>query len=147
MDLLDVMLKRRSIRKYTGESIPEDKIKKILQAGLLSFSSRNFDPWEFVVVNDRELLKALSKCKKAGSAMLSEADCAIIVVGDREKADVWTEDCSIAMTYMHMMAADQGVGSCWIQCRLRETAEGQDSEDYVRKLLEIPENFGVEAIL
>ena len=147
MDLLEVMLKRRSIRKYTGEKISEDKIEKILQAGLLSFSGRNLDPWEFIVVKDREILKLLSKTKKAGSAMLSDADCAIVVVGDMNKTDVWTEDCSIAMTYMHMMAADQGVGSCWIQCRLRESVDGQNSEEYVRSVLNIPDNYGVEAIL
>lgn len=147
MKLLDVMLKRRSIRKYTEEIIPDDIIKRILQAGLLSFSGRNLDPWEFIVVKDKDILRSLSKTKKAGSAMLAEADCAIVVIGDKDKTDVWTEDCSIAMTYMHMMAADQGVGSCWIQCRLRETADGQNSEEYVRGVLNIPENYGVEAIL
>lgn len=147
MNLLEVMLKRRSIRKYTGEKISEDKIEKILQAGLMSFSGRNLDPWEFIVVKDREILKLLSKTKKAGSAMLSDADCAIVVVGDMNKTDVWTEDCSIAMTYMHMMATDQGVGSCWIQCRLRESVDGQNSEEYVRSVLNIPDNYGVEAIL
>lgn len=147
MELFDVMLKRRSIRKYTGESVPEEKLNKILQAGLLAFSSRNFDPWEYIVVKDKETLRSLSKAKKAGAAMLAEADCAVVVIGDSEKADVWTEDCSIAMTYMHMMAADQGVGSCWIQCRLREAADGQGSEQYVRELLGVPDRYGVEAIL
>jgi len=147
MELLDVMLKRRSIRKYTGNPVSEEKIDKILKAGLLSFSSRNFDPWEFIVVKDKNTLCSLSQCKAAGSAMLAEADCAIVVIGDAEKADVWVEDCSIAMTYMHMMAAEQGVGSCWIQCRLRQTSEGESSERYVKDLLSIPEKYGVEAIL
>lgn len=147
MELLDVMLKRRSIRRYTGESVPEEKLRRILDAGLLSFSSRNFDPWEFIVVKNKDALRSLSKCKAVGSAMLAEADCAIVVIGDGEKADVWVEDCSIAMTYMHMMAADQGVGSCWIQCRLRESVDGQNSEEYVRSVLNIPDNYGVEAIL
>jgi nitroreductase len=147
MELLDVMLKRRSIRRYTGESVPEEKLRRILDAGLLSFSSRNFDPWEFIVVKNKDALRSLSKCKAVGSAMLAEADCAIVVIGDGEKADVWVEDCSIAMTYMHMMAAEQGVGSCWIQCRLRQTSDGESSEQYVKNLLDIPEKYGVEAIL
>jgi len=57
------------------------------------------------------------------------------------------EDCSIAMSNMHLMADALGLGSCWIQGRLRETAEGKSTEDYCRELLGVPENFALEAIL
>ena len=147
MNLMDLMLKRRSIRKYTGEAIPQEKLDMIIKAGLMSFSGRNLKPWDFIVVKDKETLKKLAAAKDSGSAMLAEADCAIVVVGNMETTDVWTEDCSVAMTYMHLMATEQGVGSCWIQCRLRTAAEGGDTEDYMRKLLGIPENYGVEAML
>ena len=147
MELLDVMLKRRSIREYTGEEISQDKIDMILKAGLLSPSSRGFRPWEFIVVRDKAVLSSLASAKASGSAMLAQADCAVVVIADMDKSDVWIEDASIAMTYMHLMAADLDVGSCWIQCRKRKTSDGTLSEDYVRQLLCIPENYGVEAIL
>ncbi len=147
MELFDVMLKRKSVRKYTDEKIPADKLEKILQAALLAPTSRNICPCEFIVVQDKETLCQLAKAKNAGSAMLSQATCAIVVVGDSDKSDVWCEDCSIAMTYMHLMATDLELGSCWVQCRLRQSSDGKSAEEYVRNLLSIPENYCVEAIL
>lgn len=79
--------------------------------------------------------------------MIEHADCAIVVIGDTEKSDVWTEDCSAAMTNMHLMADCLGVGSCWVQGRLREASDGRMTEVFIRDLLGIPDKYGVEAIL
>lgn len=79
--------------------------------------------------------------------MLEEADCAVVVLGDSDKSDVWIEDCSVAMANMHLMADALGVGSCWVQGRLREAPDGRMAEDYVRDLLKFPENCKLEAIL
>lgn len=147
MDLLELFRTRRSVRTYTGEAIPAETIDKILKAGLLSASGRARRPWEFIVVRDKDMLNILSKSRIAGAAMLSGADCAIIVVADPEKTDVWTEDCSIAMANMHIMAHSLGVGSCWIQGRLRDAAEGLSTEDYIRDQLGYPEGYKLEAIL
>lgn len=147
MELLKLMQNRRSVRKYTEETVSEDKIEKILQAGLLSASGRAIRPWEFIVVRDREVLNQMSNARAAGAAMLTGADCAIVVLGDETKTDVWTEDCSIAMANMHLMADALGVGSCWIQGRLRMAADGRTTENYLRELLKFPENLKLEAIL
>ena len=79
--------------------------------------------------------------------MIEHADCAVVVVGDTEKTDVWTEDCSAAMTNMHLMADCLGVGSCWVQGRLREASDGRTTEEFIRDLLGIPDQYGVEAVL
>ncbi len=147
MDLLAVMQKRRSIRNYTDEIISRETVEQVLQAGLLAPSSRNHKPCEFITVQDRDRLQKLSKAKAAGSGMLAQAACAIVVLADAEKSDVWTEDAAIAMTYMHLMAVNLGLGSCWIQCRLRESQQGNSTEDYVRQLLSVPSQYRVEAIL
>ncbi len=147
MDLLEIMRNRRSVRKYTEEEIPALKLEKILQAGLLAESGKNLKPWEFIVVQDKEVLVKLSKSRAAGGAMLEHAKCAVVVVGDTEKTDVWTEDCSVAMTNMHLMADCLGVGSCWVQGRLREALDGRTTEEYIRELLGIPDKYGLEAIL
>ena len=52
--MVELLQERRSIRRYTGEAVPEESLKQILQAGLLSPSGHNAKPWEFVVVKDRE---------------------------------------------------------------------------------------------
>ncbi len=147
MDLLEVMRNRRSVRVYTGETVPEDQVEQILKAGLLSASGKNLKPWEFIVVRDKEVLAKLSKSRAAGAAMIEHADCAIVVVGDTEKSDVWTEDCSAAMANMHLMADCLGIGSCWVQGRLREAADGRTTEAFIRDLLGIPDKYGVAAML
>ncbi len=147
MELLEVMQKRRSVRTYTGEAVSEEDVTCILQAGLLSASGKAIRPWEFIVVRNKETLKSMSRCRVAGSQMLEAADCAIVVLGDEEKSDVWVEDCSVAMANMHLMADSLGVGSCWIQGRLREAPGGRTTESYLRELLEFPENYRLEAIL
>lgn len=147
MELLEVMQKRRSVRTYTGEAVAEEDVTCILQAGLLSASGKAIRPWEFIVVRNKETLKSMSQCRVAGSKMLEAADCAIVVLGDEEKSDVWVEDCSVAMANMHLMADSLGVGSCWIQGRLREAPGGRTTEAYLRELLEFPENYRLEAIL
>ena len=78
--------------------------------------------------------------------MLKGASCAVVVLGDSEKTDVWTEDCSNVMMNMHLMASALGVGSCWIQGRLR-TAGGVSTEEIVREILGFPDHLKLEAIL
>ena len=147
VDLLQLLMARRSIRKYTGEGIPQDTLERILQAGLLAASGKNRKPWEFIVVQDRDTLVKLSGSRDHGAAMLESAGCAVVVVADPAKTDVWTEDCSIAMSNMHLMADSLGIGSCWVQGRLREAADGRSTETYVKELLKIPDAYRLEAIL
>lgn len=147
MDLLEVMRKRRSVRTYTEEAVTEEKITCILQAGLMSASGKAIRPWEFIVVRNKETLKSMADCRVAGSKMLSSADCAIVVLGDGEKSDVWIEDCSVALANMHLMADCLGVGSCWVQGRLREAPGERTTEDYLRDLLKFPNHYRLEAVL
>lgn len=146
-DLMDIMLARRSVRQYTSEEIPEAKLDKILKAGLLAPTSMNRQPCEFYLVKNREILTKLSEAKAGGAAMLKDAAAAIVVFGDSDKADTWIEDSSIALTYMHLMATAQGVGSCWVQMHMRRSADGNDAEENVRRILDVPENYRVVGIL
>ena len=147
MKLMDIILKRRSIRKYKNDPIPEDKLDLILQAGLLAPTSKNRKPCEFVVVRNREVLDKLSKAKTGGAEMLAGCNTAVVVIADSEKADTWIEDSSIALTYMDLMAAEQGIGSCWCQIHLRFCADGRDAESVVRGILSLPEKYRIVGIL
>ncbi len=155
MDLLEIMRNRRSVRKYTGEHIEDEKIEKVLQAGMLSASAKARRPWEFIVVRDKDTLEKMALARTHGAAMLKGADAAVVVIADTEKIDVWVEDCSAVMSNMHLMADWLGLGSCWIQGRLRMAAEpdaasgqaGETTEEYLRKLLGFPENYALEAML
>ena len=78
MELKEILLKRRSVRQYTGEQIPKEKLEKILQAGLLAASGRSRRPWEFVVVQVKETLQKLSCSREGAAKMLENAGCAIV---------------------------------------------------------------------
>lgn len=147
MSVLELMQRRRSIRKYTGEAVAEAQLNQILQAALLAPSGRNIRPWEFIVVRNKESLRKMAASRQAGTSMLPDADCAIVVVADETKTDVWTEDCSITMAYMQLAATELGVGSCWVQGRMRQTPDGGSTETYLQQLLDIPANYKLEAIL
>ena len=147
VDVLDAFARRRSVRKYTGEAIPQELLDRVLEAGLRSESGRGRRPWEFVVVRDRAMLDRLAQCREHGSSMLEGADAAIVVVADADVSDTWVEDCSIAMANMHLEASACGLGSCWIQGRMRTAADGRTTQEFVADALGIPDGYSLEAIL
>lgn len=146
MELMDVMLKRRSIRKYNDENISKEQLDKILQAALLAPTSMNRKPCNFMVIENRQKLEELSKAKNHGAGLLKGANKAIAVIADTLVADTWIEDSSIALTYMHLMATDLGLGSCWVQFHLRDK-DGKDSEELVRDILQIDSHYRIVGIL
>lgn len=145
--MLELLLKRRSIRVFADKRIGKTDLRKILQAGLLAPSGNNRKPWEFIVVEDKILLEKLSRAKTAGGEFLKDAPLGIVVLGDVRKTDVWIEDTSIALTLMQLAAESLGLGSCWIQMRNRFHNEKQGAGAFVRELLGVPEGFEVEAVL
>ena len=146
--MMETFLNRRSVRSYTGEAVPMEKLNTIIMAGLSSASSRAIRPWDLIVVRDKDKLIEMSGCRLKGSSrMLAGADAAIVVVGDEERSDVWIEDCSVVMANMHLMASALGVGSCWIQGRDREAVDGETPEDFLRRILQFPSESRLLAIL
>ena len=145
--MIDLLRKRRSIRKYQPKAIEPEKIELLKEALLRAPSSKSSDPWEFIFVNDRDLLSKLSQTKAHGSGFLKNAAMGIVVCGDESKSDVWVEDCAIACILVQMTALSLGIGSCWIQVRLREHQPNQTAEQYVQQLLGIPQHIRVQAII
>ena len=145
--MIELLRTRRSIRKYTDKSIELEKIEILKEAVLRSPSSRNIDPWEFIFIDDRELLKKLACCKPHGARFLEHAALGIVICADGEKSDVWIEDCSIASILVQMVAQSMGLGSCWIQIRKRMYDDKITSEDYIRGLLDVPVRVKIESII
>lgn len=146
-ELLNVFETRRSIRKYTGEPIPEDKLQAILSAGLLAASGKNKRPWELILVRDKLTLARLAKCRVGGTPVIGNADAVVVVLGDTRKTDTTVEDCSIALANMHLMASGLGVGSCWVQGRMREADDGRPAQEYLSDLLGYPAGMQLIAVL
>ncbi|MCR5834438.1 MAG: nitroreductase family protein [Selenomonadaceae bacterium] len=147
MELIDIMRSRRSVRRYTEEKISDEQLKQIVSAALLAPSGHSKYPCEFLIVKNRELLEGMSSCRKGVAKMLSGAAAAIVVIADRDKSDTIIEDSSVAMMNMELMATSLGIGNCWIQVRGREAEDDSTSENYLRSLLDFPENFACQSIL
>ena len=145
--LFDLLKNRRSIRKYLPREVEVDKISLITKAALMSPSSKRSNPWEFVVVQDKETLTTLADCRPHGSQFLAGSPLGIIVTADTTKTDVWMEDASIAAILLQLQAQDLGLGSCWIQVYGRNKDDNTTTESYIRTLLNIPQHYAVLCII
>jgi nitroreductase len=135
MSLLDVIFRRRSIRRYESKQVSNEVLKNILEAGRLAPSADNVQPWHFIVITDPEIKRELSK----GIWRSFIKDSAFTIVGCGDKGYKWsTVDVTIALENMVLAAEAQGVGSCWI---------GAFEEDEVKQLLGIPDNLKVVALV
>lgn len=145
--MLQLLKNRRSSRKYEDKKIESIKLDRILKAGLLAPSSKSKRPWEFIVVNNCETNKKLALCKPFGAKMIAFAPTTICIIGNHKISDVWVEDCSIAATLLQIQCEKESIGSCWVQIRGRAHSENLKSEDYIKDILNIPEEFSVLAII
>lgn len=144
--MIDLLKNRRSVRKYKEDKIDKEVVDKLLKAALLAPSSKNKRPVELVVVDDRETILDLKNCKDKGTLGLETAPLAIVVLGDASRSDVWVEDASVVTTLIQLEAEALGLGSCWIQIRKRKI-DDVDSEEAIRNVLGVPDNFGVLAVI
>jgi nitroreductase len=147
MAMIELLRTRRSVRKYKNSPLDKKTTDLFAEALLRSPSSRGFNSWEFIFVDDKELLQGLSRAKPVGVEFLAFAALAIVILGNDKKTDVWIEDCSIAAINVQLLAHDLGLGSCWGQIRLRPHDTLTTAEAYVQTLLGIPKNLRVNMIV
>ena len=136
MELKDVLLKRRSVRKYTGETVSEAHIDALMHAAMSGPSACNKQPWEFYVVTDPEKLALL---RGASHFTKIHAPMAIVVCGNLSRAlpmqlaDYWIQDCSAATENILLRAVDLGLGTVWCGIHPQKRAEKK-----VADALELP---------
>ena len=141
MSLVDVILSRRSIRRYEKKVISKDVLDKILEVGRQAPSAANRQPWHFIVITDYEIKKELSKglvnrhIKNSAFTVVGCAYTGLWHIGTRKWSIVGT---SIALQNMVIAAWAMGVGSCWI---------GDFRENKVKQLLDIPDKWKVVALI
>ena len=144
--MIELLSNRRSIRKFTSQAVSDEQLEKLLAAALLAPSSKDTRPVELVAVRDKAMIAALAACRDSGTMPLRTATLALAVTADTGKADVWVENASIAALLVQLEAERLGLGSTWVQMRLRTNGDHSAEED-VRKTLGIPENYGVLCLL
>jgi nitroreductase len=128
MDALEAIRKRRSVRKYTGDPIPREDLEKIVDAGRLAATGSNRQPWDFVVVTDREMIDQL----KVAAGWMDKAGAIVAVVMD-PSSRWWVEDGAAAVENMLIASTALGYGSCWLE------GYTLPREEEFKKLLGIPE--------
>jgi nitroreductase len=112
---MSVTIKRMSVRHYTKDKVTKEQIKQLLQAGMQAPSANNQQPWEFIVVEDRDTLTRLSKASR-GAWMLEDAPLAIIVVlqDGGKSPHMKPQDCAAAVENILLEAVELGLGAVWI---------------------------------
>lgn len=144
---IDLLRSRRSVRRFLDKPVEPEKVDLLMEAALRSPSSRGFNPWEFVVVTDPELIGRLARSKPHGASFLAGAPLAVAVCADPQKSDVWVEDAAIAALILHLAATDLGLGSCWIQLRRRDHDDTHTAGDYAARLLGLPDGLTVPVLM
>lgn len=143
ISFIELLRTRRSCRQFKDQPIEQEKIDMMMRCALMSPAGKRANEWDFYVVTDKEKLKALSTAKANGSTLLAGAPMAIVITVDSNKADTFVEDGSIAAIILQLAAADAGLGSCWVQMRMRKDADGNDAETKVKETLNLPEYVSV----
>lgn len=139
---LTFIFHRRSIRKYVPKPVPAENIQALLEAAMAAPSASNLKPWHFVVVTDRERLKALAEAHPYGK-MLAEAGLAIAVCGDPAISErYWEQDCSAATENILLAATALGLGAVWLGCHPRVERKAA-----LRTVLKIPESIEILSLI
>ena len=138
MDVYQAIKSRRTVRDYKPDLIPEDVLRKILQAARWARSSSNSQKWSFIVIQDREILAKLGEVAKQGTFIGQAPLCIAIVMDDAPRPQL---DAGRALQQMELMAWSEGVGMCFVGVR----EEGQVKA--VKELLGIPEHMELITLL
>ncbi len=121
---------RRSIRKYRGTDVPLDVLLRLIDIARWAPSSKNRQPWEFIVTKDEEKISRIAKIK--GEDWIANAPAVILAISDPKKSPIYhMSDTAMAVHNISLAALDYGLGTCWIG--IYENRE-------VKKMFNIPED-------
>jgi nitroreductase len=136
--LLDFIKERRSIRAFQDKQIPEKEIEMILEAGRWAPSASNRQPWNFLLIKNRDVLKKLARVTGYGW-FIGEASFAVAIVGKpRTSKNYYIIDTSLVSMNMMLMAWSLGIGTCWIGSMNKDKAKqilGLGKNDYLLTVL------------
>jgi nitroreductase len=135
---LDFLFSRRSVRVYQSKEVGDDMVRDLLEAAMAAPSAVAKDPWEFIVIRDRDMLAKVSEGLPNGK-MLAKAAVGLIVCGNLGRAhdnqlSYLLQDCSAAIENLLVAAHSLGLGACWLGVHPRE-----ERMTHIRSLLSIPE--------
>ncbi len=137
-EVIRAIKKRRSYRSYQDKEISKDILEEIIDCARLAPSANNIQPWEFVVVTDKEILKKIASITDYGKFIKNAGACVIVLCKDTK---YYLEDGSAATENILLAAESFGIGSCWV---------AGDKKHYCNKILELvgaPKGYKLVSIL
>lgn len=145
MDFLEVIEKRKTVRKYSDRLVDREILDAIVRVAQTAPSSRNSKSTAFMIVEDRDMIDALAQMRDFGATPLAGAPAAIVVLGDETKTDLWVDNCAISATFIQLAVTAMDLVSCWVHCNGRlckkDEPDGETSDMYVRELLGLKEGL------
>ena len=138
MEVYECVRTRRTIRRFKPDPVPEATITRVLRAARWAPSSRNQQPWHFIVVRDRDILRSIGEIATSGQ-FVGDAPVAIAIVMDgADRADL---DAGRALQQMELVAWAEGLGTCFVGLRVEE------QNKKVKELLNIPARMELITLL
>lgn len=147
MEFKNLIKSRRSMRKFTEEPLSQEDVVALMRAALMAPTSKGLHAWEFILVEDKDMLKKLAHCKDKAGELIEGAALAVVVLGNAAVSDVWIEDASIASIMIQLQAEELGLGSCWVQVRNRQLEDGTPANEVLHELLDIPPHLQAVSII
>lgn len=135
--MLDLIKKRRSVRRYTDDPVSGEDVRTLLEAAMAAPSANNAQPWEFIVVEDEALRQQLAETHP-WSGMCADAPVVFVICGHEERSAHWVEDTSAATENLLLAAAGLDLGAVWIGIYPRS-----GREEHVREALDLPSDLRV----
>ncbi len=138
MEVMEAIAQRASVRSYRDEAVDRADLERIVEAGHLAPSGYNKQPWHFLVLTERDDVRAVGRAM--ASDWVASAPALIAVVVD-DSSRFWLEDGAAAIENILLAATDLGYGSCWVG------GGAQFNEDSIKLTLNIPANLRVQAVV
>ncbi len=138
MSVYDVVRNRLTVREFTDAPVPDEVVEKLLRAAQWAPSSRNLQPWHFVVIRDKDTLRAIGSVASSGR-FIADAPMAIaIAMNNADRPDL---DTGRALQQMELVGWEEGLGTCFVGLRVAE------QNRRIRELLGIPDSMDLVTVL
>ena len=144
--MLEAIRQRRSVRSYLGRAVEHEKLREVLKAAMFSPTARNLRPWEFIVVMEHTTKERLSVATPYAS-FAKDAPVVVVICYDTNRGRRFREDCSLCAENIYLEAVNQGLGTCFIQIAGGTEGEAGEPEDYVKRVLSVPEHYRIQCLL
>lgn len=139
METQEAIKKRRSVRTFISKPIPPNLIEQLIDSARLASTARNLQPWEFIIITQKETLQNLSSLVSPNGTFIKDSSSCIAVFCKDTK--YYLEDGCAATENILIQATDLGLSSCWV------AGDKKPYCDKVKKLLNVPEDFKLVSLI